>query len=94
MGGTKPLRKRYKGDPRGAGSKRGKATVGDLLWGLEFGGSQGVRVGSRYYKGTTLQFMPHKRKEGYVLWPTVRAHSGQTDKMYSGALLHAMEKMA
>ncbi len=64
------------------GRKGPRQTVGDLLWGLEFGG--GVRPETR-------QFMPHKGRTGYALWPAVRAHSDETGRRYSEALLSALE---
>lgn len=62
-----------------------RQTVGDLLWGLEFGG--GARP-------TTQQFLPHLGTTGYALWPTVRAHSDETGERYSAALLAALEAIS
>lgn len=59
-----------------------KQTVGDLLWGTEFGAW-------RY-----TQFPSHLGQEGYALWPAIRAHEEETSERYSKALLHALEKMA
>jgi hypothetical protein len=67
------------------GRRGDSQTVGDLLWGLEFGG--GARP-------TTQQFLPHKGTEGYALWPTVREKSEETGQRYSDALMQALEKMA
>lgn len=55
--------------------------VGDLLWGLEFGGRK---------RPTTMQFLPHLGREGYALWPAVRAHEERTAKQYSAALNDAL----
>lgn len=67
------------------GEKGERQTVGDLLWGLEFGGGARPR---------TRQFMPHRGQLGYALWPTVRAHSDDTGERYSAALLSAIDKAA
>ena len=83
MGGSKPLPRRYRGDPRGKGSPRGKATVGDLVWGLEFGGQQ---------RRTTQQFLPYLGKQGYAMWPAVRNESEETQERYVKALKQAEER--
>jgi len=73
------------GSKRIKGRKGGRQTVGDLLWGTEFGGRQ---------RATTMQFLPHLGTEGYALWPAVRAHSDETGRRYSEALLRALDRMA
>jgi len=72
-------KRKIKGRSRISG---GRQTVGDLLWGLEFGGRARPR---------TMQFLPHLGQTGYALWPTVRARSEQTGQDYSKALLRALE---
>lgn len=64
------------------GRKGSKQTVGDLLYGTEFGAL-------RY-----TQFPPWQGKEGYALWPTVREHEDETAERYSRALLAALDRMA
>ena len=70
------------GKKRIAGRKGNRQTVGDLIWGAEFGG-QG--------RPTTQQFLPHKGTTGYFLWPAVRDHDIGGD--YSDALLDALNKI-
>lgn len=69
------------GGKRAIPGRRG-TSVGDLLWGLEFGG--GARPSTR-------QFYRHQGQRGYALWPTVRARADDTFALYSGALLDALE---
>lgn len=57
-------------------------TIGDVIWGAEFGGGVSER---------TRQFMPHLGQVGYFLWPTVRGESDAIMDRYSGALLDALE---
>jgi hypothetical protein len=59
-----------------------RQTVGDVIWGAEFGGGA---------RSTTLQFMPHKGTIGYFLWPTVRDRSDETQEAYGEALQAALE---
>lgn len=70
------------GSRRLPGRKGANQTVGDLLWGTEFGGRA---------RPTTMQFLPHLGTTGYALWPTVRAMSDETGRRYSEALLAALE---
>ena len=64
-----------------AGSRQ---TVGDVMWGAEFGGRG---------RPTTQQFQPHLGTRGYFLWPTVRARSDDTQKRYSEALDEALGRI-
>jgi hypothetical protein len=73
MGGTKRIRK---------GSSR--QTVGDLIWGMEFGGRARDR---------TMQFLPHLGQTGYALWPTIRDLSPDIGDRYSEALADALESI-
>jgi len=75
MGGSRRLK----------GRKGSRQTVGDLLWGTEFGGRG---------RPTTQQFLPHLGLEGYALWPAVRGESDNTAERYSEALMSALESMA
>lgn len=61
-----------------------RQTVGDVIWGAEFGG--GARP-------TTQQFRPHLGTRGYFLWPTVRAQSDHIHERYSQALLDALGRI-
>jgi hypothetical protein len=54
-------------------------TVGNLLWGSEFGGRK---------RPTTQQFLPHRGQMGYAVWPAVRDHD--IGEAYSDALLDAL----
>jgi hypothetical protein len=71
MGSAKRIRK-------GSASQ----TIGNLIWGAEFGG--GARP-------TTQQFSPHLGTTGYFLWPTVREMNDEIRKEYSEALDKALE---
>jgi hypothetical protein len=62
----------------------GRQTVGDVIWGAEFGGRG---------RPTTQQFQPHRGTRGYFLWPTVRERSDDTQERYSEALDTALGKM-
>ena len=64
------------------GRKGKRQTVGDLIWGAEFGGRG---------RPTTQQFLPHKGTTGYVLYPTVRENRQDIWEAYSDALLDAVE---
>lgn len=72
--------------PQGSDWERGRSgsrqTIGDVIWGAEFGG--GARESTR-------QFLPHKGQTGYFLWPTVRDNSDDMQDRYSEALLNALE---
>lgn len=59
-----------------------RQTVGDVIWGGEFGGGK---------RPSTTQFMPHLGQVGYFLWPTVRDDAGIIRETYSEALLDALE---
>ena len=73
MGGSKKLERGRSGD---------RQTVGDVIWGAEFGG-QG--------RTTTQQFLPHRGQDGYFLWPAVR--EADIGERYSEALLDALNKI-
>jgi hypothetical protein len=63
----------------------GRQTVGDVIWGAEFGGQR---------RPTTQQFMPWRGSStgaGYFLWPAVRANSDDIQERYSQALLDALQ---
>lgn len=59
----------------------GRQTIGDVIWGAEFGGRG---------RPTTQQFLPHKGTAGYFLWPTVRDRSDEMQDRYSQALDDAL----
>ena len=61
-----------------------RQTIGDLLFGTEFGGRTSPR---------TMQFLPHLGQTGYALWPAVRERSDESMERYSAALLAALEKV-
>lgn len=80
MGSSKKLPESGSGWTHGRSGSR--QTIGDVIWGAEFGG--GARP-------TTQQFLPHKGTVGYFLWPTVRDNSDDMQDRYSEALLDALE---
>lgn len=57
-----------------------RQTVGDLLWGVEFGGRQ---------RPTTMQFLPHLGTTGYALWPTIRQELPDIMDRWADALYDA-----
>lgn len=62
-----------------------RQTVGDVIWGAEFGGG---------LTPNTRQFMPWRGSShgaGYFLWPTVRDNRLEIAATYSEALLEALE---
>lgn len=80
MGGTTRLPSRD-GSPR-RGSKQ---TVGNVVWGGEFGSDR------------FRQFSPWRGNgegAGYALWPTVRDESDDTIERYGDALMSAVDKAA
>lgn len=64
------------------GRSGSKQTVGDLLYGAEFGALR------------FTQFRPWLGKTGYAIWPTVREHEDDIAEKYSAALLAALDRMA
>lgn len=73
------------GSRRLKGRKGPDQTVGNLLWGTEFGGRG---------RSSTMQFLPHLGTTGYALWPAVRENEARIGREYSEALLSALERMA
>lgn len=59
----------------GGGGRKNRA--GGMALGTEFGG-QGRK--------TTMQFRPHRGREGYFFWPTIRANSETIKKMWDDLL--------
>jgi hypothetical protein len=72
MGGTRRI-------PGRSGDRQ---TVGDLLWGAEFGGRG---------RPSTMQFLPHLGTVGYAFWPAVRAGSDDAMAAWSQALADALD---
>ncbi len=86
-------------------SGRRGARTSDIMWGAEFGGSGysgrrssganpvpwNLNSSSTSPHSTTRQFLPHKGRTGYFLWPTIR----QFDFIgpYRDALFKAMLRM-
>jgi len=89
MGGGRPKMRRGK-----------RQRPGDVVWGAEFGGSTpwpknrsafyAQRPPSAQRPGGTTQFRPHRGREGYFLWPTIRAQEDASREMYADALETAM----
>ena len=57
-----------------------RQTVGDLLWGVEFGGRK---------RPSTMQFLPHLGTTGYALWPTIRQELPDIMDRWADALYDA-----
>jgi hypothetical protein len=70
------------GSSRIPGRHGDRQTIGDLLWGAEFGG-QG--------RPATMQFLPHLGTTGYAFWPAVRAGSEHAMETWSSALADALD---
>jgi hypothetical protein len=82
MGGTRPL------PGRGRRPDPERQKVGDLTFGLEYGGGRFA---------DTRQFLPHRGNKGdagYALWPAVRGEWPENERRYLEALDDAMDKMA
>jgi hypothetical protein len=82
MGSSSPLpsdKRARKGD---------RQTVGDVIWGAEFGGGG---------RPATSQFLPWRGNDtgaGYFLWPTVRGDRAFIEKAYGDAILEATDEAA
>ena len=57
--------------------------IGLVTYGVEFGG-QGRK--------TTMQFLPHRGRQGYALWPTIRDQEQQSRDAYTDALIRAFQR--
>lgn len=80
MGSSAKLPESGPGWERDRGGDR--QTIGDVMWGAEFGAIR------------WLQFEPWRGNgtgAGYFLWPTVRGESDAIGERYSDALLSALE---
>lgn len=55
----------------GGGGRRNRA--GNMALGTEFGGQA---------RKTTMQFRPHRGREGYFFWPTIRDSSAEIREMW------------
>ncbi len=69
---------------RNARPNSANQTIGNLIWGAEFGGGK---------RPTTTQFKAHLGHTGYFLWPTIRHDSDEIDATYSEALADALAVM-
>lgn len=80
LGGSRKLPPHSDGRQR-----RGKRqTVGDVIWGAEFGGGG---------RPSTRQFLPHRGRDGYFLWPTIRDNGREIKARYSRALDKALQEL-
>ena len=64
-----------------------RQTVGDVMWGAEFGGGR---------RPTTRQFRPWRGSgsdAGYILYPAVRRNAERTGELYSEALDAALQEL-
>lgn len=72
--------------PRDGRPRRGpRQTIGDVIWGAEFGSDR------------FTQFRPWRGNDtgaGYFLWPTVRAMSDEVMGRYGDALMRAVDRAA
>lgn len=59
-----------------------RQTVGDLIYGAEFGGGK---------RPNTRQFPEHRGRKGYFLWPTIRDNGRYIRTTYSEALDRALQ---
>lgn len=67
----------------GGGGRKNRA--GNMALGTEFGG-QGRK--------TTMQFRPHRGKDGYFFWPAIRNNSATIRQMWDDLLEKATEAWA
>lgn len=67
-----------------------RQTVGDLLFGAEFGGGafKNTRP-DKGWTGSTYQFLPHLGTTGYALWPTIRQELPDIMDRWADALYDA-----
>lgn len=56
----------------------GNDAAGEMTFGTEFGGQR---------RRHTLQFRPHRGRDGYFFWPTVRRHSDDIKRMWDDLVL-------
>jgi hypothetical protein len=61
-----------------------KVYMKDVFFGAEFGGQRSPR---------TQQFPPHRGKQGYFFWPTVRGMRNEIAEQYLDAIEQVMEKL-
>ena len=64
--------------------RKNRPSAGDFVMGAEFGGRQ---------TESTMQF-PHRRRGGYVLFPTIRRLHGFINKEYTDNIEKALRKVA
>ena len=76
VGGLKVRRDRVPVVATG-GTLRGGTKTRDVFYGAEFGGQK---------RNTTMQFPPHKRQQGYFLYPTARARGRHYADMWADAI--------
>jgi hypothetical protein len=61
-------------------------TAGKLFYGTEFG--------NRWKTGHDHWYAPHRGKEGYLLFPTLRSHGKEYGTMWARAIERALDKAA
>ena len=84
MGNSSPLPTSGNGWTRGRSGKR--QTIGDVIWGAEFGG--GARPTTRQFK----PWLGNDTGAGYFLWPTVRGDREFIENAYGDAILDAVDE--
>lgn len=81
------------GDGWSRKSRKGRRqTIGDVIWGAEFGGATGTMSDRR-----TTQFMPWRGNShgaGYFLFPAVRQNREFIEQAYGDAILAAVDEAA
>jgi len=84
--------------------RRDKVYAGDVLMGLEFGGTnrkftgtkvfvENKRYGGKYVYGSTRQFPPHRGKKGYVIFPAIRESHGYIKREYTKQIEKALNRL-
>lgn len=76
-GGLKVKRDRIPIVRAGTGVVRPGTRMNDVFYGAEFGGQR---------RPTTQQFLPHRGRRGYFLYPTARAHGKRYAAMWAEAV--------
>lgn len=84
--------------------RKTKAKVIDLFFGTEFGGGKygkgnrtprkSFRDGSTKGGGYTSQFRPHRGRQGYFFYPTVRDEGDTIERLYGEAVQRVLRKVS
>ena len=63
----------------------GKVNMGKVFYGAEFGGAA---------RKTTMQFRPHRGRQGYFFWQAVRDNKEEIAKLYFGMMQDTIDRLA